>query len=100
MTGCCCRRIIAVAALALHAASAAGQDVTEPALKAAFIYNFAKFTDWPPDALPSTVTFVACVVGDPPVGAALERATKGRLLSGRTISVSQLAADGPLRTCH
>jgi len=42
---------------------ALAQDVTEPALKAAFIYNFARFTTWPPD-LPATDSFVICVLGD------------------------------------
>ena len=42
----------AIAGLLLIRSSVSAQDVTEPALKAAFIYNFAKFTEWPADALP------------------------------------------------
>jgi hypothetical protein len=29
----------------------AAQDVTEPVLKATFIYTFAKFTEWPAEAI-------------------------------------------------
>ena len=76
------------------------QDVTESSLKAAFIYSFAKFTEWPQDALPSTATFTACVLGDSSISNALERTVKGRLLSGRGISVSQVQLDGKLRSCH
>jgi hypothetical protein len=76
------------------------QDVTEPSLKAAFVYNFAKFTEWPADALPAAASFIACVLGDGPVSDALERSVKGRLLSGHSVSVSRMALDGPLRTCH
>ena len=76
------------------------QNVTEPSLKAAFVYNFAMFTEWPPDALPATATFTMCVLGDVPVGDALERTVKGRLLSGRSISVSRVEIDGALRSCH
>jgi hypothetical protein len=76
------------------------QDVTESSLKAAFIYSFAKFTEWPQDALPSTATFSACVLGDGPIRDALERTVKGRLLLGRAISVSQVQLDGKLRSCH
>ena len=41
----------AIATLLLAPMIAAAQDVTEPALKAAFIYNFAKFTEWPADVM-------------------------------------------------
>jgi hypothetical protein len=74
--------------------------VTESSLKAAFIYSFAKFTEWPQDVLPSTATFSACVLGDGQIRDALERTVKGRLLLGRGISVSQVAPDGKLRSCH
>jgi hypothetical protein len=84
----------------LFASAAQAQDVTEPSLKAAFVYNFAKFTEWPLDVLPATASFTACVLGDGPVSDALERTVKGRMLSGHSISVSRVALNGPLRTCH
>jgi hypothetical protein len=66
----------------LMAVAALAQEVTAPALKAAFIYNFVKFTEWPV-VLPASEPFVICVIGDAAVGDALERAVKGRDLSGR-----------------
>jgi hypothetical protein len=97
----CRARSRAVLLLGLLSASAAlAQDVTEPSLKAAFVYNFAKFTEWPVDVLPATASFTACVLGDAPVSDALERTVKGRLLSGHSVSVMRVALDGPLRTCH
>ena len=90
----------ALAAWLLCASPAQTQNVTEPSLKAAFVYNFAKFTEWPADALPATASFTACVLGDGPISDALERTVKGRLLSGRSVSVSRVTLDGPLRTCH
>jgi hypothetical protein len=95
------RRACAAAALFLLCAlTARAQDVTEPSLKAAFIYNFAKFTEWPQGVLPPTGSFNACVLGDGPVGDALARTVKNRLLAGRAISVSRVQPDGPLRSCH
>lgn len=94
------RRAAIGAALLLCATPALAQDVTEPSLKAAFVYSFAKFTEWPVDVLPATGSFSACVLGDARVGDALERAVKGRLLGGRAITVSRVQADGPLRSCH
>jgi hypothetical protein len=80
---------------------AGAQDVTGPALKAAFIYNFAKFTQWPEDA-PEAKPFVMCVVGDPNVAAALEQAVKDRLLGGNSIAVERLTrtSSGPSRPCR
>lgn len=83
----------AVAGLLLTSSAASAQDVTEPALKAAFIYNFAKFTEWPADAAAAKDPFVLCVVGDAAVGEALERAVKARALGGQSLSVSSMTAD-------
>ena len=89
-----------VPVLLLCAPTARTQDVTEPALKAAFIYTFAKFTDWPLDTLPAKAVFTACVVGDIPVSDALARAVKGRQLGGRTMNVLRMEVDGAVRSCH
>ena len=78
----------AIAIVLLMPVPAAAQDVTEPALKAAFIYNFAKFTEWPADVVPAAEPLVMCVLGDAAVGDALERAVKGRELAGHSMAVS------------
>jgi hypothetical protein len=75
------------------------QDVTEPALKATFIYNFAKFTTWP-DALPAGDPWVMCVLGDTAVGDALGRTVEGRALAGHRMMVVQMTPSPPARSCH
>jgi hypothetical protein len=75
------------------------QDVTEPALKAAYIYNFALFTEWPAGAVPTGGPFVMCVLGDDAVGDELERAVKGRTLAGRRMTVSH-TKPGSQQMCH
>jgi len=93
-------RPVAIAiALALLRGGAVAQDVTEPALKAAFIYNFARFTTWPAD-LPATDSFVICVLGDAAVGDALARAVAGRQLMERPIAISPVAVAAPKRGCR
>jgi hypothetical protein len=90
-----------IAILLLMGARGSAQDVTEPALKAAFIYSFAKFTEWPADMVPRAAEpFVMCVLGDAAVGDALERLVKGRVLAGHSMAVSQVAPTGPQRMCH
>jgi hypothetical protein len=90
-------------ASALYVAPALAQDATEPALKSALIFNFAKFTTWPDDALPPNTAFVACVVGNREVGQALERAFKDHAVAGHRVEV--VSRDGrdaqqSFRTCH
>ena len=90
-----------IAILLLMGPWASGQDVTEPALKAAFIYSFAKFTEWPTDAVPRAAEpFVLCVLGDAAVGDALERLVKGRSLAGHSMAVSHVAPAGAQSLCH
>jgi YfiR/HmsC-like len=91
---------ILVALLCLFAPTPAAQNVTEAALKAAFIYNFAKFTEWPRAVLPGTTPFVMCVLGDAAVSDALERSARGRELGGHVIAVSRVTAGSPLTSCH
>ena len=69
------------------------------AVRAAFIYNFARFTTWPPD-LPATDSFVICVLGDTAVGDALERAVAGRQLMDRPITITRVNPATPKRTCR
>ena len=91
----------ALALLLLMPLPAAAQDVTEPALKAAFIYNFAKFTEWPADVMTTAAPLHLCVLGDPAIGDALERVVQGRTLAGHSIEVSQAESAGPPRAgCH
>jgi hypothetical protein len=90
---------VTVVMLLLMRALVSAQDVTEPALKAAFIYNFALFTQWPADLVPEGDPFVLCVVGDADVRSALERIVGKRRLGGRAVAISDLPP-GPRRVCH
>ena len=90
----------AIAVVLLAPVPAVPQDVTEPALKAAFIYNFAKFTVWPTDVLPPEGPLVMCVVGGAAVAEALARTVKDRELDGRRLAVSLMALAESQSTCH
>jgi hypothetical protein len=76
---------------------ASGQDVTAPELKALFIYNFVKFTEWP--VLPASDPFVLCVIGDAAVGDALERVVEGRDFAGHRMMVALAAVVRPAAAC-
>src|SRR5688500_7938843 len=77
-----------LAATLLTPVATAAQDLTASQLKAAFIYNFIQFTDWPV-ALPASDPFVVCVIGDAAVGDALDVMIKGRDVAGhRMVAVA------------
>ncbi len=59
---------------------------TEYQLKAAFIYNFAKFIDWPTTAFADEKSpFIIGVLGDNPFGNNLERVIAGKDINARPI---------------
>lgn len=99
------RSVLALAVLSASllccAPAAIGQDVTELALKAAFIHNFLKFTEWPRDVLPPGAPLVACVLGDAAFGEVLGNYVKGHPVDGHDIVVLRVPVDGKQpRTCH
>jgi hypothetical protein len=89
----------AMAILMLIPTVAIAQDVTEPALKAAYIYNFVKFTEWAQD-MPATDPLVMCILGDEAVTRALERAVVGRVIAGHPVVSMPIAAAATKRACH
>ena len=78
---------------------AAGQDVSLPSLKAAFLVNFAKFADFPQDVLPAGGVFMFCVTGDRAVADALEDGLKARPRQDPA-SVTFVPSDRPTGACH
>lgn len=81
-------------------APANAQDVTEVTLKGAFLFNFARFTEWPADSLPAQSTVSACVLGDRAVGDAFARQVNGKQIGGRTVTVTIVDSSSPLPACH
>ena len=69
-------------------------------VKAAFLYNFAKFVVWPPQAFPSPDSpFTICLAGDPFEGA-LDRTVQGELLDRRPLMVRRIIPAEDLRGCQ
>ncbi len=77
----------------------AAQAVTQPALRAAFLFNFAKFTEWPGDIGPST-PLTLCVLDDSAVEGALSELVGAAPINGRAVSISRGPSGGRLRACH
>lgn len=83
--------LLAFAALPERAAAQSQEEA-----RAIFLYNFAKFVEWPATAFAESATpMTIAVVGDADVARALERYVKGKNANGRDIVVKKLdTADG------
>jgi hypothetical protein len=69
-------------------------------VKMAFLFNFAKFVEWPPDALPRHQdTLTLCVLGGDPFGSALD-ALRGKRAQERTIVVRRLTRLEEVASCQ
>jgi hypothetical protein len=60
----------------------------EYAVKAAYIYNFVRFTEWPKSAEPATLT--VCIYGKDPFGERLAEMLQGKLVHGQSITLRAL----------
>jgi hypothetical protein len=84
------RRLRQFATLALALAvpgAASAQAAGEYDVKAAFLYNFTRFVDWPQPSGPGP--FCIGIDGFDPFGDALEEAVKGRSANGRAIVIKR-----------
>ncbi len=65
---------------------------SEYQVKAAFIYNFAKFVEWPPDAVRTAEGgFVITILGEDPFGAILDDTLRGRTINAQRIIIRRAA---------
>jgi hypothetical protein len=101
------RRWVGFASIALAAtlvaapriAAGTGADVApDVAVKAAFLFNFAKFVEWP--ALPAGGPLVVCVVGHDGIAAAFVETVRGQTISGHSFDVWVLQDSAKWRACH
>ena len=64
-------------------------------LKAAFVYRFPQFVEWPPSVIQSSSTVDVCVLAPNPFGDELRTLVQGETLAGRALRVREIGnADG------
>ena len=100
----CCRRLarllpwaLGLACLWACAPKAWADELPEYRLKAAFIYNFVVFTEWPADTGPK---LNLCVLGQDPFGQELDALADKPPIGGRSIVVQRLASRKPVADCQ
>lgn len=86
--------LLAAVVLSMSTARAAG--VGEYDLKAAFLYNFAVFTEWP-EQTPAGMN--VCVLGTDPFGSALDH-LKSKQVRSVPVVVQRITGTENIRGCH
>ena len=89
---------LAIVSAVAPAYAAAGDVADDVAVKAAFLYNFAKFAEWP--ALAPGGAIALCVVGDDRIANALVETVRGQNISGHALEVSRPQDSATWRSCH
>src|SRR5262249_34521981 len=70
-------------------------------LKAAFLYNFTKFVEWPADAFPDARSpFNLCILGEDPFGSSLDAIVANESWNGRPIAVRRLPRGADPKSCQ
>ena len=97
--------VIALLALLAVARPTGADDGTprspEYLIKAAYLYNFAMFVDWPSEAFATPdSSIVIGIIGADPFGWALDRTVEDKRINGRRIVVQRLQWSQDPSHCH
>jgi hypothetical protein len=79
----------------------ASQSPTEYQVKAAYLFNFLKFVEWPDDpAADPRGKWVIGFIGESPIGDELTHLAEGKNVLGRDLQVKKFQAADNLRECN
>jgi uncharacterized protein DUF4154 len=83
------------------AATQQADSPSEYQVKAAFLFNFAKFVEWPADAFAGPqAPFAICVLGQDPFGPLLDAALAGKTMGSHPVSLRRIKEHSEARRCH
>lgn len=97
-SGACCTFILG---LLLGLCDVRAEDaVAEYSIKAVFLYNFARFTEWPDSAFPAPDSPLSvCILGQDPFADELDQ-IKGRTVHGRKLLLKRQRKTAGVKQCH
>jgi hypothetical protein len=76
-------------------------QLSESDLKAAFLFQFAKFVDWPAGAFAGEDSPIEIgILGDDDFAAALQALLQGKKAHGRSFQVARVSTQAQARKCH
>ena len=74
---------------------------TKNQVEAVFLFNFAKYVDWPPAAFTNaTAPITIGVLGTDPFGDSLQHVAEGKTINDRAVIIRHLASESELPGCQ
>jgi hypothetical protein len=77
----------------------AGDPLPEYPVKAAFLYHFVEFVEWPQASPLPPATITIGVLGTDPFGDVLDKAIVDKVVAGRTLMIRRFASVDALEPC-
>lgn len=103
----CLGKVFAATLLAILASSSAplaraqASPPNEYQVKAAFLFNFAKFIDWPASSFASPQSaFSICILGKDPFGRSIDDALQGKSIGDHAVAVLRVKDISEARHCQ
>lgn len=84
---------------AVPGAMAGEEKLSEYQVKAAYLYNFAKFIEWPPRTPGQQNTFTVCVLGKNPFGNALDE-LNGKQVRNQKMVIRYISSVNEIKGCE
>lgn len=95
------RRALVVMMMMLTGGTGRAAASHEYQLKSVFLFNFARFVDWPETAFADArAPLIIGVLGEDPFGPALDDTVRNETIDGRKLEVRRYARAEEIRDCH
>jgi uncharacterized protein DUF4154 len=93
--------VIGIFVLCAAGMPATAQEVSDYQVKAAYLFNFAKFIEWPARAFANTTNSIHfCVWDDTSFESELQHIVSGKSVGGHVAVVERVRDAGSARRCH
>jgi hypothetical protein len=93
--------LVLLSLISLCRVESRAQARSESEVKAAFLYNFAKFVDWPPEVFPHEDSALKiCVLGQNPFGPEFGAFIEGKAAQGRKLQFAQVQNVQQAKSCQ
>jgi len=101
---CCFAKFmaLAVAWVLVNASSVNAQQAnhSEYEVKAAYLYNFGRFVEWPTGVAAASDVFSICVLGEDPFGASFDATIAGESINGKKVVVKRITKAQDAESCR
>jgi hypothetical protein len=92
--------VLAVTMSVSAGAPRAEQVATADEVKAAFVFNFVKFVEWPTEATPSGAPLVLAVLGNDGIEESLRADARGKMINGHDLTIRRVTGSDDFSRLH